>query len=51
MPSIFTLYEKHKELLKNMDVIRFHGPDRKGTEKETGVYWNQIVAPKDGDIT
>lgn len=50
MPSIFALYEKHKEQIKDMAVIRLHGPDRKGIEKETGMSWNQVVAPKDGDI-
>jgi uncharacterized protein YecE (DUF72 family) len=50
MPSIFALYEKHKEQIKDMAVIRLHGPDRKGIEKETGMYWNQIVAPKDKEI-
>lgn len=51
MPSIFALYEKHKEQLKDMVVIRLHGPDRKRIEKETGNHWNRIVAPKDEDIT
>ena len=33
-----------------MSVIRLHGPDRKGTEKQTGKDWSRIVAPRDSDI-
>ncbi|MGB3212979.1 MAG: DUF72 domain-containing protein [Desulforhopalus sp.] len=51
MPSIFDLYENHKDQLKKMAVIRLHGPDRKGIEKQTGKDWSQVVAPKDEDIT
>ncbi len=45
------MLEVRRSEIKDMTVIRLHGPDRKGIEKETGMYWNQIVAPKDGDIT
>jgi uncharacterized protein YecE (DUF72 family) len=50
MPSIFDLYTKHKGQIKDIAVIRLHGPDRKGIEKKTGKSWSQIVAPKDKDI-
>lgn len=50
MPPIFNLYKKHRAQIKDMVVVRLHGPDRKEIEKETGKNWSQIVAPKDGDI-
>jgi uncharacterized protein YecE (DUF72 family) len=51
MPSIFDLYKMHRELVKDMAVIRLHGPDRQGIEKVTGKDWSQVVAPKDDDIS
>ncbi len=50
MPSIFDLYRKHQEQIIDATVIRLHGPDRKGIEKQTGKDWSQIVAPKMADI-
>ena len=50
MPSIFDLYTKHKGQIKDIAVVRLHGPDRKGIEKKTGKSWSRIVAPKDKDI-
>lgn len=49
MPSIFDLYQKHSGQIHDRAVIRLHVPDRKGLEKETGMYWSHIVAPKDGE--
>jgi len=51
MPSIFELYKKHREQIKDMAVIRLHGPDRQGIEKITDNDWSQIVAPKDEEIS
>lgn len=51
MPSIFDLYQRYKDKLKDLVVIRLHGPDRKGIEKQTGKNWNQIVAPKDENLS
>ena len=50
MPSIFDVYKKYRELIKDTVVVRLHGPDRKEIEKQTGEDWSQIIAPKDGDI-
>ena len=50
MPPIFNLYEKHREHIKDHTVVRLHGPDRKGIEKQTGKDWSQLVATKDKDI-
>lgn len=51
MPTIFDLYKKHREQIKDMVVIRLHGPDRQGIEKKTGKDWSQVVASKDDDIS
>lgn len=51
MPSIFDVYRKHREQINSMAVIRLHGSDRKGIEKQTGKDWSQVVAPKEKDIT
>lgn len=51
MPSIFSLYRQHRSIIEEMAIIRMHGPDRKGIEKQTGKKWHNIVAPKDEDIT
>lgn len=50
MPPIFEVYEKYREYIKDLTVIRLHGPGRQDIEKQTGKEWNQIVAPKDRDI-
>lgn len=50
MPSIFDLYQKHREQIKQSTVIRLHGPDRKGIEVQTGKDWSRIVDPKTKDI-
>lgn len=51
MPSIFDLYSQQKDTIRSLSVMRLHGPDRKGIEKETGENWNQIIAPKDNDLS
>jgi uncharacterized protein YecE (DUF72 family) len=50
MPTIFDIYRKHKDQIKERTVIRLHGVDRKGIETRTGKDWSQVVAPKDKDI-
>lgn len=51
MPSIFDIYQKHRSKIKELTVVRLHGPDRKGIEQQTGKNWSKIVAPRDRDIT
>ena len=50
MPSIIEIYNKYKLFLKDLVVIRLHGPDRKGIEKKTLKRWNEIVSPKDDEL-
>ena len=53
MPPITSLYQKWRSLILEQKtvVIRLHGPDRKGIEKITGKHWDQIVAPKDEELS
>jgi len=50
MPSIFALYQEHRQQIENVTVIRLHGPDRKEIEEKAGDDWSRIIAPKDHDI-
>jgi uncharacterized protein YecE (DUF72 family) len=50
MPSIFDIYQKHREQITQLAVIRLHGPDREAIEKQVGDDWSRIVAPKDQEI-
>ncbi len=50
MPSIFDVYRKYREQIKDRLVIRLHGPDRKDMEEQTQNDWSRIVSPKDSEI-
>jgi uncharacterized protein YecE (DUF72 family) len=50
MPPIFDIYEQFKEKIKDLVVIRLHGPDRQEIEERTGNDWSNIVAPRDADL-
>ena len=50
MPSIFPVYENYKAYLKELTVIRLHGPDRAAIEKKTKGNWDTIVEPKDDEL-
>jgi uncharacterized protein YecE (DUF72 family) len=52
MPAITDVYQKWRPLILEQQavVIRLHGPDRKGIEKQTGKQWNRVVAPKDDEL-
>jgi uncharacterized protein YecE (DUF72 family) len=50
MPPITQIYSKFKKHIKNLAVIRLHGPDRKGIEKIANDNWNQIYVNRDMDI-
>jgi uncharacterized protein YecE (DUF72 family) len=46
MPPIGSVFEIHKPRTSGFSIIRLHGGDRAGIEKETGEVWNAVVAPK-----
>jgi len=47
MPPIFETCKRYGHFVRDSVVVRLHGLDREGIERETGETWNQIVAPKD----
>lgn len=51
MPPVWEVFKTAKDLLISPVVIRLHGPDRSGIEVKTGNVWNQIVEPKDDELS
>jgi uncharacterized protein YecE (DUF72 family) len=51
MPPIWEVINEHKDQISTTTVIRLHGTDRSGIEKKTGSVWNQIVEPKDDELS
>ena len=47
MPLIFSLYEKYRDAVQNLSVIRLHDPDRKGIEKKSQKKWDRLLEPRD----
>ncbi|MFA7227572.1 MAG: DUF72 domain-containing protein [Melioribacteraceae bacterium] len=50
MPSIFEIYKRYKDFIKDFTVIRLHGSDRHGIENRSGGQWNKILDPKDEEL-
>ncbi|THB80954.1 MAG: DUF72 domain-containing protein [Desulfobacteraceae bacterium] len=50
MPPVFEIYGRFQDFIENFSLIRLHGPDRGGIEKQTRKKWNSIVAPHDGEL-
>jgi uncharacterized protein YecE (DUF72 family) len=52
MPPIWETHREHREILHEADtvVIRLHGPDREGMQRETGKQWDTIVVRWDEDL-
>ena len=50
MPPIVEIYQKFKADLRDLTVIRLHGPNRKEIEDLTKKRWSDIVAPKDNEL-
>jgi len=50
MPPVTEIYSKYKKHIKNLAVIRLHGPDRKGIEKIANDNWDQIYINRDKEI-
>jgi uncharacterized protein YecE (DUF72 family) len=53
MPSVDEVYQKYRLLLRQAPaiVMRLHGPDRGGIEKETGGEWNRIVHDRGEELS
>ena len=50
MPPITEFYSKFRKYIKNLAVIRLHGPDRKGIEKIANDNWNKVYINRDKEI-
>jgi uncharacterized protein YecE (DUF72 family) len=50
MPPVFDVVEKYGGLIRDLAVIRLHGPDREGIEERSGKSWDRIVDPKDEEL-
>ncbi len=50
MPSIFDIYKRYKNYIKDFTVIYLHGSDRQGIENRSGGEWNKILDPKDEEL-
>lgn len=50
MPTIWEVYSKFGNRIKNRVVIRLHGPDREEIESASGNNWNRIIFPKDEEL-
>jgi uncharacterized protein YecE (DUF72 family) len=50
MPPFIETYKKNKDEIKNLAVLRMHGPDRKGIEKMTNDNWNRIYINRNNEI-
>lgn len=53
MPEISSVFEDGRESILKSDrvVIRLHGGDRKDIEERTKEIWNQIVDPRDNELS
>jgi len=51
MNPIFDTYQKHFSQINKPVVIRLHGPDRSEIEKKSKGIWNEILEPKDDEIS
>jgi uncharacterized protein YecE (DUF72 family) len=50
MPPVTEIHSRFKKYVKNLAVIRLHGPDRKGIEKIANDNWNQIYINRDSEL-
>jgi uncharacterized protein YecE (DUF72 family) len=46
MPTIVEVYERNKKYIKDISVIRLHGPDRKEIEKIANNNWSKIYVDR-----
>ncbi len=50
MPNVWEVFNKYKDILEKLVMIRLHGEDRKGIEEKSGENWSKIISPKDNEI-
>jgi uncharacterized protein YecE (DUF72 family) len=50
MPDVVGVWDTFRDSITGAPVIRLHGPDREGMERETGQNWGKIVKPRDDEL-
>jgi uncharacterized protein YecE (DUF72 family) len=52
MPAIAEVWREHSGRIRAFDrvILRLHGPDRAGIERETGKVWNRIIASRESEL-
>ena len=50
MPSIADIYQEYAEFIRDLTVIRLHGPDRSDIEKKSKGNWNRIFESKEEEM-
>jgi uncharacterized protein YecE (DUF72 family) len=50
MPPVIEIYNKYKKFIKDLTVLRLHGPDRKGMEKISNEKWDKIYVEREDEI-
>jgi len=50
MPPLFDVYDKWREYIRSLTVIRLMGGDRCEIEEKTGKKWDTVVIPRDVEI-
>ena len=51
MPDITSIYKDFSSHIKDKTIIRLHGPNRSDIEKRSKGKWNQIIDPKDVELS
>jgi len=51
MPPISDIYRKYKQHIRELSIIRLHGPERKGIEELSGGNWNQVYVNRDRELS
>ena len=51
MPPISTIYTRYWKQIKDVSVIRLHGPDRSDIEEKSKGIWNRILEPKTDELS
>jgi uncharacterized protein YecE (DUF72 family) len=51
MPPIATIYTRYWNQIRDISVIRLHGPDRSDIEEKSKGIWNRILEPKTDELS
>jgi uncharacterized protein YecE (DUF72 family) len=51
MDDVWMLLDRYEDLIGDSVCVRLHGDDRSGIEEITGEEWNQLVMPRDNELS